>query len=345
MIKVYTGKLYDYAYLPILYPNLGVQERERGIFMGKVFQNFTSPVFELVKDPSLADFFLFPHDYFLTPNQPAQALKLADDAKSYGKKIIIFGHGDPDCEIPIKNSIVFRTSQYRYKKQANEIMMPAYVEDLSDSVGPQLRHKITKPVIGFCGWADFKSNLEKTSFYTKHYLGNLNNFLSGRPVAVRRRGLWFRQKAINILRRSDKIKANFIIRKSFSGHRATLKDSPEKLRKEYIDNMINSDFVLTVKGYGNFSLRFYEALSLGRIPLFLDTDCVLPLEGIINYRDFTLSVDYRDLNKIDKITADFYENMTEEQFREMQKKARDAFEKYLRIDKFFARIPEILSKF
>ncbi len=107
-----------------------------------------------------------------------------------------------------------------------------------------------------------------------------------------------------------------------------------KLRREFIDNMANSDYILCTKGDGNFSIRFYDALSLGRIPLFIDTETVLPLENVINYKDFCVFVDYRDLAHVDKILAEFHKSISDEQFALMQKKARDAFENYLRIDKF-----------
>ncbi|MEK7172576.1 MAG: exostosin family protein, partial [Patescibacteria group bacterium] len=233
---------------------------------------------------------------------------------------------------------------HKLKIKPNEIIMPAYVEDLSGSDGMQLRSKSRRPIVGFCGWADFENSRQKIFFYLKRAVLDVQNLFFGRPVVVRRRGLWFRKKVLHALESSSLVEANFIIRNSFSGHVATIKNSPEEARKEYIDNISNSDFTLAVKGYGNFSLRFYETLSLGRIPLFINTDCVLPLEDRIDYRDFVVFIDYKNLNQVDKIVADFYENMTGEKFIEMQKRAREVFEKYLRIDAFFALIPDMLNK-
>lgn len=48
-----------------------------------------------------------------------------------------------------------------------------------------------------------------------------------------------------------------------------------------ITDIQNADFILSVKGDGSFFCRFYEALSLGRIPFFIDTDCILPFENMI----------------------------------------------------------------
>ena len=37
-------------------------------------------------------------------------------------------------------------------------------------------------------------------------------------------------------------------------------------------------------GTGNFSIRFYEALCNGRIPVLHDTDTLLPLDRLINWK-------------------------------------------------------------
>jgi len=77
------------------------------------------------------------------------------------------------------------------------------------------------------------------------------------------------------------------------------------------------------------SCRFYEILSLGRIPLFIDTDCVLPLEDIISYEDFMLRIDYKNIDNICKAVDDFYSKTGDEDFLKMQKNAREVYEKYL----------------
>jgi hypothetical protein len=65
------------------------------------------------------------------------------------------------------------------------------------------------------------------------------------------------------------VQTNFILRdKWFNGayedgrlNRARMDES----RREYVENMFGSDYVLCTRGSGNFSIRFYETLSSGRI--------------------------------------------------------------------------------
>ena len=131
MVKVYIGQPLTISHLPVLYPNLGVQKKERSLFMNNVFAHYTEPIFEIVADPNDADYFLLPHDYFLLfvrENEYMQ--RFAALAEKYGKKVIVFAHGDPEIDIPINNSIVFRIARYGRNKKPNEIIMPVYGEDL-----------------------------------------------------------------------------------------------------------------------------------------------------------------------------------------------------------------------
>ncbi len=326
MIKVYIGKISNFSRIHLLYPNLGFQTKETLLFSDKAFKHLKGPYVELEDDPSRADFLLIPHNYFHIQSDKDYIEHFVSVSKKTGKKIVVFAYGDSDKKIDIPNSIVFRTSQYRRQKNDNEIMMPAFVEDLADGYEFPSRIKHSdKPVIGFCGWAGLNNLKSLIKFYAK----NLFHF------GVKKQGLWFRRKAIKILSGSGLVEANFIARKSYSGHKKTIELPPEKARLEYVKNTADSDFILTVKGDGNFSFRFYEALSAGRIPFFIDTECLLPLDDIIDYKKFTLFADYKDLKTIDRIASDFYRGISPEKFLSMQKAAREAFEKYLRADKFF----------
>jgi hypothetical protein len=74
----------------------------------------------------------------------------------------------------------------------------------------------------------------------------------------------------------NQVKCNFIVRPSFWG------GSPHdpKLIQDFFTNIIDTDITFAMRGYGNFSMRFYQVLSCGRIPLWVDTDTVLPYGGL-----------------------------------------------------------------
>lgn len=333
MISVYIELLPDVPYIPLLYPNLGVQKSDTIMFLNRAFGGLTQPLVTIVDTPEEADYILLPHNYSSLKAHNSYVIKQGELAKKLGKKLIIFWHGDRDAPIDDDNVIVFRTSQYRSCIQKNEVMMPAYAEDLLEGQ-LQLRDKHPgKPVIGFCGWADYKNLKNHIGTVIKNSLIEASSIVGIRREA-RIKGITYRMKAIKHLQQSTAIDPNFIIRSSYSGHTSTIKTDPEQTRREYIDNLLGSDYALIIKGDGNYSYRFYEALSLGRIPVLLDTECVLPLEDVINYGEFILRVPHWDLFHLDQIVAEHYRKTSDADFIAMQKKAREAFEKYLRVDKF-----------
>jgi hypothetical protein len=331
MIKIFIGELIpELPYTEILYPNLGNKERETP-FGESIFKEFTVPVVEIVPDIESADYLCLPHNYNYVKNNAEYLLKFIELSEKSGKKIIIFFPGDSDEDVPIPNSIIFRNSQYKHKKHDNEVIMPAYAVDLGKKYGLLERPKAPKAVVGFCGWASYKS----IQVWVSYGIFNLMQSLVGNPLF--KKGLYFRRRAMAFLKKSDKVTPNFIIRSSYSGNSKTLTVDPKAARTEYVDNIKNSDFTLAPKGDGNFSVRFFESLSLGRIPLLIDTDCPLPLEDEINYDEFILRVNSKELHLLGDKVSEFYNSLTPEQYKEKQRKCREIFEKYLKIDVFLAQ--------
>jgi hypothetical protein len=106
-------------------------------------------------------------------------------------------------------------------------------------------------------------------------------------------------------------------------------DRMQTARREYVQNIVDSDYVLCARGAGNFSYRLYETLSCGRIPVFVDTDCVLPLEDEIDWRALCVWVDARGVDTIGKRVRSFHERLSPEAFIELQRRARATWEEFL----------------
>ncbi len=283
------------------------------------------------------DFVLVPQPIMDTNQTTSSYLnRVLKCAEEYRKQALLLVGGDFSHHVNFKGFYVLKGTQYKRFIKDNEIIMPPFCEDLGSRYGLIVRQKIIKPVVSFCGWAGFDNKIR----YIKYLIRNLYNEIEKAVYfdatrEVFKRGTYFRRKALHILKRSDRVDTRFITRSSFSGHAKTIELSPEQARSEYVENMINSDFVLAPKGDANYSVRFFEALSLGRIPILIDTECCLPLEDVIDYSKCILRVPYTDIARIGDIVADFYASLTEEQFAEMQKEARRVFVEYLRYDSFF----------
>ena len=82
-------------------------------------------------------------------------------------------------------------------------------------------------------------------------------------------------------------------------------------RKEYYKILESGGITFCSRGGGNFSYRFYEALSFGRIPLLINTDCELPFEqnGIIDWNNHIIRINEKDFLNMDAAT---FENKIEE---------------------------------
>ena len=335
--RVYCNRLPGIPVIPLLLPNLQEDLPTRQLFQKEAFRDLTDPLVEIVEDPARADVHLLPHNYPLISGNVEYLRRCRETAARHNKQVIVFWHGDGTGPVALENAIVFRTSQYASKLRKNEYIMPAYAEDLKGK-GLFVRDKTdTPPVIGFCGWAQYKNAKNAVGSFLQALPHEAYALLTGYPQSQSFiKGLWLRRRVLASLSRSRRIRTNFRLRSSHSAHAKTIRLDPAQARREYIDNMLASDFVLCVRGDGNYSLRFYEALSLGRVPILLNTDVRLPLEDIVEYSDFVLKMHIADMLRIDEIVAEFWEQQTEQSWFIMQLKARDAFEKFLSAPRFLA---------
>lgn len=76
----------------------------------------------------------------------------------------------------------------------------------------------------------------------------------------------------------------------------------EEMERNYVGLMQMSKFVLCPRGFGMSSVRFFETMAFGRIPVLISDETKLPLDHIINYDDFVLRIKESELESIpDKI--------------------------------------------
>jgi hypothetical protein len=79
------------------------------------------------------------------------------------------------------------------------------------------------------------------------------------------------------------------VRPSFSATYKNLKFNGQSA--EFQAQLLNCDYILCPRGFGNTSIRFYETLSAGRTPILIDTDGGLPelLSGYV-WEDHIITV-------------------------------------------------------
>ncbi len=352
-IRLYAPDRYResriFTHIELLFPFWGITAKESMPYVraAALQYQYSKEDFVIVEKIEDANFVVMPYPYErLKAVNPKKMAMIVEEAKKANKTLLLDGAGDLEYDIDIPNSLIFRVSQYQYSKKPNEITVPFPAEDLLEAYTGgelQIRKKPTRPSVGFTGWAGMTLK-KRLKTHLKELPVTCAALFDGKRGAEHK-GVLFRERALNALQKNTLIEPHFTARSSYSGHVATIQGSVADNRRQFVENLLGSDYALCVRGDANASVRFYEALSLGRIPLFLDTACVLPLEDKINYRDFCVFVDWRDTDRIGDALLKFHESVSPERFEEMQREARKAYAEYLRFDSFSKHLSAMLRTY
>jgi hypothetical protein len=271
-------------------------------------------------------------NYYVSRQKIRLALDLAERADRFGKRVMIWSEGDNSARIPFENIMLFQYSIQRSRRRRFEYARTPFTRDyaaiyLNNQIA--YRPKPDKPLIGFCGQAASKRpwliwlrnlarNLEarfKTVYFDPPPLGLMVNF---------------RAKVLRRLQSSPLVSTRFIIRSSYGG-----RQTDQAAVDEYVRNLHDTDYTVCMRGGGNYSIRFPETLSMGRIPIFVDTDCVLPYDFKIDWKQYCVWVDEADIDRIGEIVAAFHERLSPSEFTDLQRECRRIWEEYLTQPQFF----------
>ena len=275
----------------------------------------------------------------------ATAREFAREVATAGKPLVVFFVSDSFRRVAIDDAIVFRTSFYRSRRTCRDFAVPAWSEDIVtrylDGELP-IRQKGPRPIVGFVGWTGhlgprdpraatrlpLKQRLKIPGKWIAHKLG-VERFDRTRAVALER------------LRRSRDVQTNFLYRDTYLGSPMMVryvKDRAriELIRREFVENLVQSDYVLCCRGAGNYSFRLYETLCAGRIPVFVDTDAPLPYDFAVNWRQYCVWVDRSELPYIGEKVADFHSRISPGDFVDLQRACREFWLEKISPQGFFA---------
>jgi len=271
-------------------------------------------------------------------------LKLTQAKK---KKVLIFldtfkEYKNINCE----NAIIFSRALSKSKQQKNVYSYPLFFEDYIKYYQANkllLRIKNIKPIVGFCGYSPpfgVKFGKAKAIGLIKlaaNYAGVMRLFPNKSSHSTRSRVIWN-------LKKSNKVSTNFSVKEVFAfGPNGQLNtgnttESDHDFRKNFVNNILESSYTVCVRGLRNTSIRFFETICCGRIPLFINTNCVLPFDFLIDWDNLIPWVDDKSLDKTDLVLANFHNNISDEDFIDLQKKMRALWQEYLSADGFFKNI-------
>ena len=277
-----------------------------------------------VVDLEQADLIIYPYHY----EDNSETRQVALMARQRNLPCIFFQSTDRTNPADPPYGVVYRTSIYANQLQPGERAMPAVCEDLLQEHNGEvpLQSKGPRPSVGFCG-------------YVGSPMHHLFYFLTGRHEKAR--GLLLRHRMLRRLDNSNRVDARLIPRKQFwagVGHHVSQHTRVKQIRNEFVRNVLETQYTLCLRGKGNYSFRFYETLAAGRIPLFINTNCVLPLADTIDYRKHCLWVEEQDMDRVVEILVDFHARISDDDFQQMQVDNRRLWVEHLSPAAFFPRI-------
>lgn len=205
-----------------------------------------------------------------------------------GKKIVIFIVSDYEYTYKVPSNLILFRTSLRNSKRLKNEHIFPYIWVLTKASFP-VNESMNQPQVGFCGKLG------------KH-----------------------RKKLTKTFEKSDLVDSKFIIRKKFWG------GSPGDigLTDAFEKNISDSQYVLCNRGSGNFSMRFYQVLSFGRIPVLVNTDLLLPFEDQIPWRECVI-VENSESACLEKVI----ETHKSGECISMQKRCRKIYEDFLHPDK------------
>jgi hypothetical protein len=311
-VSLYTSRLYEEAaeYVHLLWPFWGVAHWfDRYPSLYREFLQQGRSLFTLTDSPDEADWFLPPSGW--QQGGSSQAFRMAELARKHGKPLLVFFCSDSFEDVPLDNAIVYRTSMNRSTRKPHEHAWPIWTCDVLRSYGGgnvAERRWTPRPSIGYCGYIDYRNAFE---WAQRSLRGQISPSMTLRGDAVR------------ALLASPVIEPRMILRRCFGGAATPYE------REEFARNLLSSDYALVARGNGNFSFRLYEAMSAGTIPVFIDTDCCLPFDDVLPYRDLFVWVPEHDVSRIADFVMEYHSRLDDRSFNERRRSIRDIYDRYL----------------
>lgn len=185
------------------------------------------------------------------------------------------------------------------------------------------------PSIGFCGQASLNPSklvidlIRGAYRNTAYHLGlKLEEPQPLYPPAL------LRGRALRLLANSPLVETRFVLRPRYRAG-ATGTAARERTTREFYENIAETDYTLCVRGGGNFSKRFYETLAMGRIPLLVDTDCLLPFEPELDWSQYIVRVPQEQLPSLPQAVAAHFTIPGQTGLQELKRACRRLWEEDL----------------
>lgn len=239
------------------------------------------------------DFVLHPDVLWSTGKTTKQLQEISQKHAYQNKKVLVFIVDDYEKRYPYLSNLILFRTSLKRSLRRRNEYLLPYIWECSQQV--MVAQTDSKgPVVGFCG---------------------MNNS--------------YRKKSIAAFEKHPKIRSCFVVRDKFWGGAP----HDQQVIAEYEENMKASHYMLCDRGKGNFSMRFYQTLAFGRIPVLVNSDMLLPFADQIDWTRYAIIE--RNSNRCVQRVLSTYESGD---YLQMQQNCRELYEQYFSEKKSIYRL-------
>ena len=109
------------------------------------------------------------------------------------------------------------------------------------------------------------------------------------------------------------------------------------LKNSFIQDILNSEFVLCPRGYNTSSMRIYEVMSLGRVPIIISDNWIRPIGP--EWNEFSITIKEKEIYRLDEIVNKFKDRSAQ-----MGKFARKEWENWFSLEVYAKHILSNIRK-
>ncbi len=301
----------------------------------------------LVDDVAQSDFILFPYawDSEFSDRWGPENKRIEQASRHWKVPVVCHGEtGDvlhpAQAALPFVNGVYLSQTLVRSRKPSHALGASYFIPDCRAHYArdPAPLEVSNNPSVGFCGVAaPFQTENNKTRVFDCLRLGltYLTQF-GVDPEALARRFKnntkhAYRVRLIQQFKKNSVIECDFSLRKvgGLVDNSYTNKKDTDAYNVDFYRNLETNLYNICCRGTENYSVRFYETLCMGRIPIIVDTDMVLPFDDRIDYRKHCVWIDRKDIHRSGEILLEFHKERGPKGLVELQQANRDLWASHL----------------
>jgi len=280
--------------------------------------------FEFVTAAGDADVVICGHD---ASTQPRACRQASAAARSAGIPTFVYSESDDVRPSDPRLGIVYRSSVLGRLLRPHERIATGCVPDLTAERTPGTPEWAPAgglPTLGFMG-------------HVAHGIASARYLHRGWQHFY---GFTLRDRVLRAFERTSEVSCSFTRRSTnlgppMAGVEGDL--ARRAMRREYVGSVFGNLYSLCIRGAGNWSYRFFEALSAGRIPVLIDTDCILPLESMIDWNRHICRIPVGRIGEAGRLLAEYHAAQVPAQLEAKQAANRALWQERLSPAAFFPR--------